>query len=176
MLPFRSGRSWKKGASAAFFVAAILLSAAMAAGPKRSPSPTASPKNSLAPGGIPLPIGHEAKGLILPDYNPKGQLQARFEAALAKRMDEDHLRFTGLKMSTYTEKGAPELTIDMPVCTLDLNTRVLISHERTTVTRSDFKIAGDVMRFDTVARQGTLKGNVKMVITDNSQLMGKSGE
>ena len=68
MLPFRSGRSWKKGASAAFLVVGILGAVGAAAQPTSTPTvPAAKAKNPLAPGGIPLPIGHEAKGLVLPD-------------------------------------------------------------------------------------------------------------
>ena len=160
----------------AFFVVGIVGLTAVAARPKTTPSPGAKKQDALSPGGIPLPIGHEVKGLVLPDYNLKGQLQARFAADLAKRIDADRMRFTGLTMNTYTLKGAPDLTIEMPVSTLDLNSRVITSEARTTVSRADFRIAGDVMRFDTVAQHGTLTGNVKMVISDQSQLMGKSGE
>jgi len=51
-----------------------------------------------------------------------------------------------------------------------LNTHVLSSPQRTTIKRADFEIAGDTARFDTAARQGTMTGNVKMVITDQSKL------
>jgi hypothetical protein len=53
---------------------------------------------------------------------------------------------------------------------LDLNTRVLSSPQRTTIKRADFEIEGDTVRFDTAARHGTMTGNVKMVITDQSKL------
>ena len=141
MLPFRSGGPWKRRASAAFSLLAILGLGSIAAQPKATPAGKQSNlKNPLAPGGIPLPIGHEAKGLVLPDYNANGQLQARFEAALAKRIDADRILFTGLKMTTYTPENTQDLAIDMPSSTLDLNTRVITSSKRTTVTRTDFEI------------------------------------
>lgn len=177
MLPFRSGCSWKRGASAAFFVIAILGSMTRAAEPKSTPKgPASKAKNPIAPGAIPLPIGHEVKGLVLPDYDSNGRLQARFEAAVAKRIDTDRVQFTGLKMTTYTPENVTDLAIDMPSSTLDLNTRVITSQKRTTVTRADFTIAGDTLRFDTAAQHGKLVGNVKMVIMDQSRLMGKIGE
>ena len=55
---------------------------------------------------------------------------------------------------------------------LDLKTRILSSKERSTVTRSDFNIVGDSVQFDTNARTGKMMGNVKMVITSQSQLLG----
>ncbi|MFN2508087.1 MAG: hypothetical protein ABR589_04875 [Chthoniobacterales bacterium] len=176
MLPFRSGRSFRRGASAFFFLT-LLCFAVAAAEPQNTPSePKRKIRGAVVPGSIPLPIGHEIKGLVLPDYNVEGELQARFEATIAKRIDADRIHFTGMKMITFKPGSAPDLSIEMPTSTLDMKTRVLTSEERTTVTRADFQIAGDRMRFDTVARQGTLAGNVKMVISGQSHLMEKSGE
>ncbi|MGI9089051.1 MAG: hypothetical protein ACR2HH_15125 [Chthoniobacterales bacterium] len=150
---------------------------AVAASPKPSaPKTSPTPKGTSSLANIPLPIGQEAKGLVLPDIDLEGHMRARFEAAVAKRIDADHLAFQGLKMTTFTVQNIPELTIDMPVSKLDLNNRVLTSSARTTVTRADFQIAGDRMNFDTIARKGTLVGNVKMVITDQSELKKKPRE
>jgi hypothetical protein len=177
MLPFRSGRSRKFGTTGFFVTVGILGYAAAAAEPKSSPQKAeATPKPPTSLANIPLPIGQEAKGLVLPDFDLEGHLRARFEAGTAKRTDADHLEFRGLKMTTFTPENATDLMIDMPVSTLDLNTRVITSHERTTVTRADFQIVGDQARFDTVARKGTLVGNVKMVITDQSEPRKKPGE
>ncbi|MBA2433263.1 MAG: hypothetical protein H0V56_14310 [Chthoniobacterales bacterium] len=150
----------------------------LAAEPTKPPgNPTPKPSDALAPGGVPLPIGHMAKGLVLPDYDREGRLRARFEAATASRIDEQRIQFTGLKMTTYNlETAAADLHIDMPNSTLDLVSRVIRSQERTTVRRADFTIAGDTMEFDTGARQGKLVGNVRMVITEASPLTGKPGE
>ena len=178
MLPFRSGRSGKRGASAAIFLLGIVGYAVASAQPQASsPDARSTPKNPIAPGRVPLPIGHEAKGLVLPDYDSQGRLQARFEAATAKRIDDERIRFTGLKMTTYkVETNTPDLAIDMPESTLNITTRVITSEKRTTVSRADFHIAGDTVRFDTVAREGRLTGNVKMVITETSALTRKIGE
>jgi len=53
---------------------------------------------------------------------------------------------------------------------LDLNTHVLSHHKERRLKRADFEIVGDTARFDTAARHGTITGNVKMVITDQSKL------
>src|SRR6476469_4916191 len=148
MLPFRSGRSRKLGTTGFFVTVGILGCAAGAGEPNSSPQKTAAtPKSSPSMANIPLPIGHEAKGLILPDFDLEGHLRARFEAITAKRIDTDHLQFKGLRMTTFTPENATELLIDMPASTLDLYTRVITADERTTVTRSDFHIAGDKMSF-----------------------------
>jgi len=176
MLPFRSGRFRKLGTTGFLVTVGILGCAAGAGEPGSSPQKAAAtPKSSPSMANIPLPIGHEAKGLILPDFDLEGHMRARFEAVTAKRTDADHLEFRGLKMTTFTPENAAELLIDMPASTLDLNTRVITSSQRTTVTRSDFHIAGDKMSFDTVARKGTMSGNVKMVITSQSEPRKKPG-
>ena len=122
---------------------------------------------------IPLPIGHEAKGLVLPDFDTEGRLKGRFEAGTAHRIDEEHIGFQHLKITTYTPESQPDLRIDMLTSVLNLKTRILSSQERTTIQRSDFNIAGDSVQFDTNSKTGRLIGNVKMVITDKSHLTAK---
>ena len=122
---------------------------------------------------IPLPIGHEAKGLVLPDFDGDGRLRGKFEAGIAHRIDQEHVGFQHLKITTYTPESQPDLQIDMHTSVLDLKTRVLSSQERTTIQRSDFNIAGDSVQFDTNSKTGHLIGNVKMVITDKSHLTAK---
>jgi hypothetical protein len=122
---------------------------------------------------IPLPIGHEAKGLVLPDFDGDGRLRGKFEAGTARRIDEEHVGFQHLKITTYTPESQPDLRIDMQTSVLDLKTRILSSQERSTIQRSDFNIVGDSVQFDTNAKTGRLIGNVKMVITDKSHLTAR---
>jgi hypothetical protein len=124
---------------------------------------------------IPLPIGHEAKGLVLPDFDGEGHLRGRFEAGTAHRIDEEHIGFQHLKITTFTPQNQPDLRIDMSTSVLDLKTRIMSSQERTTIQRADFNISGDSVQFDTSTRTGRLIGNVKMVITDQSHLTAKPG-
>ena len=122
---------------------------------------------------IPLPIGHEAKGLVLPDFDGDGRLRGKFEAGTAHRIDQEHVGFQHLKITTYTPESQTDLQINMQTSVLDLKTRILSSQERTTIQRSDFNIAGDSVQFDTNSKTGRLSGNVKMVITDKSHLTAK---
>ena len=149
---------------------------AQSKGRKRKARATATPGASAGEQSltnIPLPIGHEAKGLVLPDFDANGHLRGRIEAGTAHRMDEEHVGFQNLKITTYTPENQTDLRIDMNTSVLDLKTRVLSSQERTTIQRSDFNIAGDSVQFDTNSRTGRLVGNVKMVITDKSHLTAK---
>jgi lipopolysaccharide assembly outer membrane protein LptD (OstA) len=159
----------------------LALEPALAAKPKGkkgkflSATPSASAgEQSLA--NIPLPIGHEAKGLVLPDFDLEGHLRGRFEAASAKRLDEVHIGFQSLKIITYTPENKPDLTVELSEAILNMKTRILSSKERTIIKRADFDIAGDSVEFDTNTHTGKLVGNVKMVITSQSQLLGNQNE
>ena len=186
MLPSCSGRSenWSRFVWLLSILSLLVListgsALAKSKGGKKSKLATATP--SASPGeqsltNIPLPVGHEAKGLVLPDFDAEGHLRGRFEAGTARRIDDGHVRFQHLKITTYTPESRPDLQIDMNTSVLDLKTRILSSHERSTIRRADFNIEGDSVQFDPNTKIGRLIGNVKMVITDKSHLMGKGNE
>ena len=186
MLPSCSGRSenWSRFVWLLSLLSLLVListgsALAKSKGGKKSKLATATP--SASPGeqsltNIPLPVGHEAKGLVLPDFDAEGHLRGRFEAGTARRIDDGHVRFQHLKITTYTPESRPDLEIDMSTSVLDLKTRILSSQERSTIRRADFNIVGDSVQFDPNTKTGRLVGNVKMVITDKSHLMGKGNE
>src|SRR6202171_3112343 len=187
MLPFRNGRSGNWGFAVCLLSILLLLillalEPALAAKTKdKKDCKFRSAARSAAAGeqsltNIPLPVGHEAKGLVLPDFDAEGHLRGKFEAGVARRIDDGHVRFQHLKITTYTPENRPDLQIDMRTSVLDLKTRILSSHERSTIRRADFNIVGDSVAFDPNTKTGRLIGNVKMVITDKSHLMGKGNE
>jgi hypothetical protein len=185
MLPFRSGRFGNCGltiCSLSILLFAIALEPGVAANPKGKKQKLLSATPSASPGqqsltNVPLPIGHEAKGLVLPDFDLEGHLRGKFEAVSAKRLDEYHIGFNSLKITTYNSgTQQPDLTLEFSEAVLNLTTRILSSKERTLIKRADFNIAGDSVEFDTNTRIGRMVGNVKMVITSQSQLLGNPNE
>src|ERR1700730_4397525 len=182
MPPFRSGRAARWSALVSLLSILIWSHPLWAAGKgtkKKKRDLTAMA--SASPGeqnltNIPLPVGHEAKGLVLPDFDANGHLVGKFEAGTARRIDQEKVAFQKIKITTFTPAKQLDLQIDMHTSVLNLKTRLLTSQERTTVRRADFNIAGDSVQFDTNTRTGRLIGNVKMVITDQSHLMGKPTE
>jgi lipopolysaccharide assembly outer membrane protein LptD (OstA) len=178
MLPFRNGRSGDWGFFFLLLSFLLINDPVNAAKPKSTKqkllttaTPTGSPGDQSLT-NIPLPIGHEAKGLVLPDFDVEGHLRGRFEAESAKRLDEVHIGFHTLRITTYTPESKPDLTIELSESILNLKTRILTSNERTFIKRADFNIAGDSVEFDTNTRTGKLVGHVKMLITSQSQLLG----
>ncbi len=176
MLPCRSGRFRR---SARLSLVLLLASSCLVVAGDRKrhkgqPRPAASgtPQDQLGLKNIPLTVGHEAKGLVLPNYDLDGHLLGRFEAATAARVDEDHVRFTDLKMTTYDAQEKPDFNVAMSDAILNLETRVIKSKERTKVKREDFEIAGDAMTFNTLSHQGELRGNVHMTIFNQKEITG----
>src|ERR1700724_32995 len=127
-----------------FLLVLLALEPALAAKPKLKKDKkllTATPSASVGEESltnIPLPIGHEAKGLVLPDFDSDGHLRGKFEAGTARRLDQEHVRFNTLKITTFTPESKPDLTIEMSESIFDLKTRILSSNDRTTVRRADF--------------------------------------
>src|SRR5205814_6420297 len=117
MLLFRSGRfasqSWLVCLMP--FLLSIAVSAsdvfAQSKGHKKKQA-RATMTSSASPGeqsltNIPLPIGHEAKGLVLPDFDGEGHLRARFEAGTAHRIDRDMSAFSISKSRPTRRKVSP---------------------------------------------------------------------
>ncbi len=167
MLPFRDGRARRALILGLLLANGVAWSAwAQQAKPKKKKAPvqgTATPEPNAQ---VPLPIGHEAKGLVLPDIDANGHVRGRFVAGTARRQDQDHMEFKDLNITSFNDQNEVELQVVMAQGVLDMNTRVLTSPTLTKVKRSDFEIVGDRARFDTVARQGTLTGKVHMTITN----------
>jgi Lipopolysaccharide-assembly, LptC-related len=178
MLPCRSGRFFRSARLS--FVLLLVGSCLASAGERkhRNPTPTPTPetKENLGLKNIPLTVGHEAKGLVLPNYDLQGHLLGRFEAATAARIDENHVRFTNLKMLTFDQREQPDLNVDMADAILNLDTRVIDSKQRTKVKRADFEITGDTMTFNTMTHQGTLRGNVRMTIYNQKEIAGAAAK
>jgi Lipopolysaccharide-assembly, LptC-related len=183
MLPFRSSRAGSSGASAAFLLLVLLSCAALAGEKIAKPEaetkikPKARPKPEEGVINIPIATGHDAKGLVLPDFDLKGHLRGKLEAGVTKRLDDEHVEFRGVKFTTFVpETETPDLEIIMSSSVFNLKTQVLNSSERTTVKRSDFEISGDKMEFEMLTRKSTLAGNVKMVVRGKTRVPGNEGE
>ena len=136
--------------------------------------PATGPKGDVNLTNIPLPIGHEAKRLVLPDFDAEGRLVGRFEAGVARRLDEQRVAFQDLKITTFTPENQVDLQVEMHTSIFNLSSRILTSEERSTVRRADFNIVGDSAQFDTNAHTGKLVGNVKMVINGQSNLLKRA--
>jgi hypothetical protein len=177
MLPFRSGRAGIVSVVAALSLL-ILLSCVVVAADKKTPKPALKtpapaakaekqprPKPEEGIKDVPITEGHDAKGLILPEFDLLGRMRGKLHAGVTRRLDDQHIEFEGVKFTTFqTETETPDLDITVDKAVFNLKTQVLTSNVRSTVKRSDFEVGGDNMRFEMLTRQSTLEGNVKMVV------------
>jgi hypothetical protein len=185
MLPSRSWRAGRYGAIATlsfaiFFCSEIDSAWAQKKGGKKRAA-TASPATSGSPAegsltNIPLPVGHDAKGLVLPDFDSEGHLRGRFVAGSARRLDEEQVSFTDLKITTFTKDNQNDLQVDLSTAIFNLKTKVLSSKERGTVQRADFNVVGDSLDFDTDKRTSHMVGHIKMIIKSNSKLIEQGSQ
>jgi hypothetical protein len=183
MLPLRSGRTGFSGASSAFLFLALLSCAALAGektatpGVEQKAKPKTRPKAEEGLTNIPIAAGHDARGLVLPEFDLKGHLRGKLEAGITRRLDAERVEFKEMKFTTFVpESDKPDLEIVMTTSVFNLKTQVLNSSERSSVKRSDFEIAGDTMQFEVLTRTGTLAGNVKMVVHGKVRAREKEGE
>lgn len=178
MLPCRSGR-FSRSARFSFFLLLVGSCAAVAGSKHHKATPTPNPSASATQEdvglkNIPLTVGHEAKGLVLPNYDLQGKLVGKFAADKAARLDENHVRFTNLKMQTFDPQEKPDINVAMTDGILNLETRVIESKERTTLKRADFQISGDTMSFSTVSHEGTMTGKVHMTLYNQKEIGGSA--
>jgi lipopolysaccharide export system protein LptC len=175
MLPSRSGARILRGPHLSLLLLLVSSCVIFAGSKHRKATPTPNPSETpeqLGLKNIPLTVGHEAKGLVLPNYDLQGHLLGRFAAATASRLDENHVHFTDLKMQTYDEKEQPEMKVDMSDAILNLDTKVIESKYRTKLKRADLEIAGNTMSFNTTTHQGTMTGQVHMTIFNQKEIAG----
>lgn len=132
--------------------------------PAETPAPVEAAPAKEKGFDIPIPINHSAQGVRIPIYNPEGKLQMIFESEIAFRVDYEQLRLSHLKIATYDDNGASEMSIDMPLSIFDLKSRVLTSVDPVTIRRPDLEVVGGNMTFDTQTRQGKFTGPVRMLI------------
>jgi len=180
MLPFRSGRAGIVSAFAAFSLVVSLSCAVIAADKKLSKSEAKKPAGTATPApqkkaarpkpaegikDVPIPEGHDARGLILPEYDTQGRLRGKLQAGVTRRLDAENVEFHGVRFTTFIpETEAPNLDVTVDTAVFNLKTQVLTSNVRSTVKRSDFEVSGDRMRFEMLTRQSTIEGNVKMIV------------
>ncbi|HZE12222.1 MAG TPA: hypothetical protein VE086_00560 [Chthoniobacterales bacterium] len=180
MLPFRSGRAGFISALAAFSLVISLSCVVLGAEKKSSksegkktptPAPTLTPAKKTRPKpeegikDVPIPEGHDAKGLVLPEYDIQGRLRGKLQAGVTRRLDPQNVEFQGVKFTTYIpETETPNLDITVEKAVFNLKTQVLTSNVRATVKRVDFEVSGDSIRFEMLTRQSTIEGNVKMIV------------
>jgi hypothetical protein len=126
---------------------------------------------------IPIPVGHDAKGLRLPMRNDQGKLQFVLDVEKVRRLDQANVEMHNSVIQTYDEQtGAPSAKIEMIDSVMNTETNVLTTHDPVIISRDDFRLTGDSAVFNTKTRQGKVIKNVRLIIYNRDELTKKTPE
>jgi hypothetical protein len=143
------------------FVALALGSAWAEQTPEPPPPPTAF--------DIPVPVGMPVNGIKIPHYDESGRLDLLIEADVAQKTNETTVQLQNLRLESLDDEGR-KIIVELASAILDLDTRILVGDKSATIRREDFTISGDSIEFDIKNRNGTLRGNIRMVVdTENTE-------
>jgi hypothetical protein len=63
---------------------------------------------------LPVPIGHEVKGLRVPVRNDEGKMEMQFDMETATRLDDQNVEMHTVTIQTYNQQtGKPDAKIDL---------------------------------------------------------------
>jgi hypothetical protein len=121
--------------------------------------------NGLKAFGDMIPLGLRNKGVRIPAFE-EGKPSSLITADWMTRVDDNRLFGEQMRIHLFGAAQPEDVHVDLNTGTYNMDNQVLSSNERSKVTRSDFKIEGDGLVFDTKTSQGKMVGNVKMTIYD----------
>ena len=126
---------------------------------------------------IPIPVGHDAKGLRLPMRNDQGKLQFILDVERVRRLDQANLDMHNSIIQTYDDQtGAPSAKIELINSVMNTETNVITTQDPIVITRDDFRLTGDSAVFNTKTRQGKVMKNVRLIIYNRDELKKKDPE
>jgi hypothetical protein len=125
---------------------------------------------------LPVPIGHEVKGLRVPVRNDEGQMEMQFDMETATRLDDQNIEMHVVTIQTFNQQtGKPDAKIDLRTSMMNLDTNVITTKEPVRITREDFVLTADGGEFNSKTRQGKVVGNVHLVLYNRNEFQTKSG-
>jgi hypothetical protein len=126
---------------------------------------------------IPIPVGHDAKGLRLPMRNEQGKLQFILDVEHVLRVDQANVQMHNSIIQTYDDQtGAPSAKIELINSVMNTETNVITTQDPVVITRDDFRLTGDSAVFNTKSRQGKVVKNVRLIIYNRDELKKKDSE
>jgi hypothetical protein len=125
---------------------------------------------------LPVPVGHDVKGLRVPIRNDQGKIEMQFDMESARRIDDQNIEMHTVVIQTYNQQTfKPDAKIDLISSTMNLDTEVITTKEPVRITRDDFLLTADSGLFNSKTRQGTVFGNIHLVIYNRDEFQTKPG-
>jgi hypothetical protein len=124
---------------------------------------------------LPVPIGHDVKGLHLPVRNDQGKMDMLFDVETARRIDEQNIQMETSVIQTYNQQTEkPDAKIYLKNSTMNLDTEEIKTKDPVRVTRDDFVLTADSGEFNSKTRHGVVYGNIHLVIYNRNEFQTKS--
>ncbi len=113
--------------------------------------------------------GQPVKGMRYAHRNEDNEVVMEFEAAVARKIDDENVEMENLKIIAFDEDGK-KIDIDLPLSVFNVGTRILTGKDTITIKREDFEIVGATGEFNTKTRFAKFIGDVKMTILNTENL------
>jgi len=124
---------------------------------------------------LPVPIGHEVKGLRVPLRTSEGKMDLQFDMESATRLDDQNVEMHTASIQTFDQQSSkPDVKINLKKSVMNMETNVITSQDPILVTRSDFQLTADGMEFNSKTHQGKVFRNIRLLIYDRNELQKKS--
>ena len=124
---------------------------------------------------LPVPIGHEVKGLRVPLRTSEGKMDLQFDMESATRLDDQNVEMHTASIQTFDQQSSkPDVRINLKKSVMNMETNVITSQDPILVTRSDFQLTADGMEFNSKTRQGKVYRNIRLLIYNRNELQKKS--
>jgi hypothetical protein len=124
---------------------------------------------------VPVPIGHEVKGLRIPVRNEEGKMEMQFDMESAKRINDQDIEMHTATIQTYDQQTTkPDAKIELKIALMNLDTNVIKTSDPVRVSREDFVLTADGGEFNSKLRQGRVVGNIHLIIYNREKLQPKS--
>ena len=122
-----------------------------------------------------VPLGTVNKGAVIPAFDSTGRRTSLITADVIRRVDDVRIYAEKLVVQMFNADPKNDMRIDLRTAFYQMAGQggILRSTERSRVTRADFQIEGDSLIFDTAKNQGSMTGNIHMVIFDSGSLSGE---
>jgi hypothetical protein len=125
---------------------------------------------------LPVPIGHDVKGLRLPVRNDQGKMDMQFDVEIARRINDQSVEMHTTVIQTYNQQTEkPDAKIYLHDSEMNLETEVITTKDPVKITRADFLLTADSGQFNSKTRQGVVYGHIDLVIFNRSEFQTKSG-
>jgi Lipopolysaccharide-assembly, LptC-related len=124
---------------------------------------------------VPVPVGHEVKGLRIPVRNEEGKVEMQFDMASATRVNDQDIEMHTAVIQTYDQQTSkPDAKIELRTAVMNLDNNVIKTEDAVRISREDFVLTASAGEFNSKLRQGRVLGDVHLIIYNREKFQPKT--